>query len=411
MLTALFWMSAALIAYVYLIFPAVVLVRGSRRARSCSDAGPWKEPEAVSKHLPRVSLVVVAHNEAAAMALRLENILALDYPSDRLEVLVASDGSTDETDNIVRRFADRGVRLLSLPREGKISALNAAVARTEGEILAFSDANSIFPHDALRALVRPFSDPEVGGVAGDQRYLKDNRASNQGERAYWDFDRWMKRAESAAGSTISATGAIYAIRRSLFQRVPPGVTDDFSVSTGVIAQGYRLVLAPEAVAYEPVAQPGRREFGRKVRVITRGLRGVIARRALLNPLRHGFYAVEFLSHKILRRLVVFPLLLLLLASVALWPAGGIYRIACIVQLAFYGSAAAGWLLAGTRWERHKLLSIPCFFCLVNAAALVATINVLRGRRIDLWEPQRQPSGGRQSGDRSLAAASREGSMT
>ena len=147
------------------------------------------------------------------------------------------------------------------------------------------------------------------------------------------------------------------------------------------------------------------EFGRKVRIITRGLRGVIARRALLNPMRHGFYAVELMSHKVLRRLVVFPLLLLLLTSVALWSAGSFYRFACIVQLGFYGCATAGWVLVGTRWERHKLLSIPYFFCLVNTAALVATVNVLRGRRIDLWEPQRQPA------DRPLAAASREGSVT
>jgi glycosyltransferase involved in cell wall biosynthesis len=220
-------------------------------------------------------MVIVAHNEAAHIGAKLENILSLDYPHDRFDVVVASDGSNDETETIVRGYADRKVKLLSLPRQGKIPALNAAVAAATGEVLVFSDANSMYAPDALRALVRPLADPHVGGVAGDQRYFKERGGASAGEHTYWNFDRMLKQAQSAAGNVISATGAIYAVRRSLFRTVPSGVTDDFAVSTAVIAQGYRLVFASDAAAYEPAAKASGIEFGRKTRVMTRGLRGAL----------------------------------------------------------------------------------------------------------------------------------------
>jgi hypothetical protein len=174
--------------------------------------------------------------------------------------------------------------------------------------------------------------------------------------------------------------------------VPVGVTDDFATSTDVIVQGKRLVFAPDAIAYEPAAEKSGVEFGRKTRVITRGLRGVLVRRELLNPFRYGFYALQLFSHKVLRRLVVFPLLLLLLISPLLWSRGLLYRLATVGQVVFYGCGLVGWLFGGTRIGRLKVFSIPFFFGMVNAASLIAALNVLRGRRIDLWEPQRQEAG-------------------
>ena len=319
------------------------------------------------------------------MAAKLDNILSLDYPRAQLEVIIASDGSNDGTNEIVRGYAGQGVKLLALPRQGKAPALDAAVAAAHGEILVFSDANSMYGPGALRALARPFADPEVGGVAGNQRYLskKSESLSGDGEKSYWSFDRKLKQSQSRSGNAISATGAIYAIRRSLFRGVPVGVTDDFAVSTDVIVQGRRLVFAPDAEAFEPVAGSGGAEFGRKVRVITRGLRGVlVVRRELLNPLRYGFYAFQLFAHKVLRRLVVFPLLLLLLISPLLWNQGLIYQIATVAQLAFYGCALLGLLLANTRLGRLKPFTIPYFFCMVNAACMIATFNLIRGHRID-----------------------------
>jgi cellulose synthase/poly-beta-1,6-N-acetylglucosamine synthase-like glycosyltransferase len=342
---------------------------------------------------PRVSIIVAAHNEEGSIGTKLQNLLSVDYPTDRFEVLIASDGSNDDTENIVRGFAARGVQLLALPRRGKAQAVNAAVAVSSGEILVFSDANSMFAADAVRALVRPFADASVGGVAGDQRYLESSSpaVTADGERCYWDFDRKLKQAQSRAGNVTSATGAIYAIRRSLFSPVPEGVTDDFVTSTKVITQGCRLVFAPAAVAFEPVAPSGEIEFGRKVRVITRGFQSVLEMRALLNPFRYGFYAIQLFSHKVLRRLVALPLLVLLVSSMVLWNQGPLYGTVALGQLLLYGCAALGIALSKTRLGRGKVFTLPLFFVAVNVAALMGALKLLAGQRVVMWDPQRPHS--------------------
>ncbi len=376
-----FWASVGAILYAYLAFPVIVLLRARLFPR------PYRSDDIT----PAVSVIIAAHNAAGVIAAKLANLSALDYPHHLIEIIVASDGSSDETEAIVRGAEDGRVRLISLPRLGKASALNAAIGQATGEILVFSDANSMYAPDAIRALVRPFADPSVGGVAGDQRYRSGRSGgSSDGERRYWDMDRAIKRAESLSGSTISATGAIYAIRRSLADPVAEGVTDDFFLSTGVIARGHRLVFADGAIAYEAVAGTDRGEFSRKVRVMTRGLRGVFLRRDLLDPRRHGFYAIQLLSHKVIRRLVAVPLLILPIASALLWTHGPLYRLATIAQAGFYASGAVG--LVQARSGRRTPFGVIAYFCIVNAAALVALSNLIRGRRIDRWQPTHAPEG-------------------
>jgi glycosyltransferase involved in cell wall biosynthesis len=378
----LFWLSAGVIGYTYAGFPALVLARGRLRPR------PHRE-EPVT---PSVSIVIAARNEVASIGGKLDNLEALDYPADRLEVLIASDGSEDGTNELVAARAHDRLRLVDLPRGGKAATLNAAVARARGEVLVFSDANSMFAPDAVRRLVAPFADPEVGGVAGDQRYVADGgeAAVAGGERSYWSLDRAIKLAESRGGHVISATGAIYAVRRSLFREVPASSTDDFATSTGVIAQGRRLVFAPDAVAYEPVGASAEVEFSRKVRVMTRGLNGVIIRRELLDPRRHGFYALQLLSHKVLRRLMAIPLIVLAASATALRRRSPFYAAAAAAQGSVYLVGVLG-LLAGRRPRaRGKLVAAPTFFVLVNAASLKALLNVVRRRDIARWEPGRTP---------------------
>jgi cellulose synthase/poly-beta-1,6-N-acetylglucosamine synthase-like glycosyltransferase len=375
-----FWSAVGTVTATYVVFPLLVLAR----------ARLWPRPHSSAEITPRLTLIVAAHNEAADIGAKLENIASLDYPADRLEVIIASDGCDDGTEEIVRSFAGRGVQLLSLPRVGKAAALNAAIAAASGEILVFSDANSIYAADALRELVKPLADPEVGGVAGDQRYASDRSTEMvaSGERGYWNFDRMMKRAESRADNVISATGAIYAVRASLVGPVPEGVTDDFYTSTGVIAQGYRLVFAPDAVAFEPAARSAGLEFGRKVRVITRGLRAVVLRRTLLDPRAHGLYSAQLFAHKVLRRLMVFPLAAIALTSPLLWRRGRVYRVATVAQACVYALGVFGLVAADRPLGRRKLFALPAFFCFVNAAAVRAAWNIVSGRRIDRWEPRR-----------------------
>ena len=374
--------AASLVAYTYVAFPVLVLLRARLRPRP-HDSAPIT---------PTVSIVIAARNEAGSLPAKLDNLLGLDYPRDRLEVLIASDGSDDGTDAIAAARAGEGVRVLSLGRVGKAAALNAAVAQATGDVLVFSDANSLYAPDALRALVAPFADEAVGGVAGDQRYVTagEEAAVAGGERRYWDLDRVLKRAESRGGNAISATGAIYAVRRELFRTVPAGVTDDFATSTAVIAQGRRLVFAPDAVAFEPVARSGGAEFERKVRVMTRGLNAVVARRELLDPRRHGFYALQLLSHKVLRRLMALPLAVLAVGAALEGRRSRVFRAAAGLQGAMYVLGAAGLILGRRGRGGPRIVALPAYFCLVNLASVRAVWNVARRRGIDRWEPRREP---------------------
>ena len=381
----IFWLSAAAVAYAYVGYPLLLGIVGSLRRRR------------VRKELvtPRVSLIIAAYNEEQNIGRRLDNALSLDYPSRNLEIIVASDGSDDSTEAMVKTYAPRGVRLLSLARRGKIHALDAAISSAGGEILAFSDANVMYDSQALRRLARNFADPEVGGAAGAKVYRIEPQSdsSSRGEDLYWSYDTWIKGMESLTGSIVSADGAIYAIRANLYRRpADTAVTDDFAISTGVIEQGYRLVFDGEARAYEAAMPAAEREFGRKVRLITRGLRGVILRRRLLNPFRYGFYSIALFSHKLLRRLVPLWLLMLFFGSALTSASGRIYWAAAVAQSSFYAIACLGYLLRRTRLGGWKCFYVPFFYCLANAAALVAMVRLLRGDHIELWRPQRHGTG-------------------
>lgn len=378
----LFWGSIALVLFVYIGFPLLVFVKGAL----------FPVRHRTAPITPPVSMIVAAYNEAGTIAEKIRNIAELDYPADQFEAIIASDGSDDGTPDIVRAGAAGRIRLLDLPRQGKAGALNAAVAVAGGEILVMSDANSLYAPDALRQLVRHFADERVGGVAGNQRYAKDKaNKANAGETTYWGFDRQLKVWESRAGNAISATGAIYAIRRSLFQGVPIGVTDDFAVSTSVIAQGYRLVFEPDAVAYELAAGSQKREFGRKVRIMTRGLAGVMLRSELLNPLRHGFYSLQLFTHKLLRRLLFIPLVIIFASNLALATSGWLYALAMIAQVVFYGVALTGALLISRGRQPSRPVAMVTYACMVYAAAAVAAWNIVRGRRIVSWTTDQRAS--------------------
>lgn len=380
-----FWASALALAYGYLGFPALVALVGRVRNRVVRKA-------AIT---PRVSLIIPAYNEEAVIGERVENALALDYPVGSLQILVASDGSSDATEAIVAAYAGRGVELLALPRLGKNRALAEAVARSTGEVLVFSDANIHCEPGALRELVANFADPEVGGVAGHASYRVEagSESSSDGENLYWTYDTWLKVLESRTGSTVSAHGALYAIRRALYE--PPAdlaAVDDFAISTRVVELGHRLVFEPRARCSEVAIQEAGREFRRRVRNTTMGLRAVALRRPLLNPFRYGFYSVLLFSHKVLRRLLPIALLLLLASSAALAGAGGFYLAALRAQLLFYAAAAVGCLARKQGWGRRKLLYMPFYYCMVNIAALLALIRFVRGDRIAVWQPQRRTSG-------------------
>jgi colanic acid/amylovoran biosynthesis glycosyltransferase len=377
--SVVFWVSVALVAYTFVLFPLILWAREK-----------WfRRPVRRAEITPTITLLVVAHNEAEVIRQRIENILALDYPRDRINVLIVSDGSDDGTLEIVSEYAATGVNLLALPRVGKIAALNAGVARATGDIVVFSDANTICALDSIRKLVQPFADPTVGGVAGNQQYTLDDQpnATASGEITYWGFDQALKLWQSASGSITTTTGALYAARRSLLQAVPKSVADDAVISFRVVASGHRLVYEPAAVAFEPVAPNPAAEFRRKVRVIALGMKSVLAVSELISPMKHGFFSLQLVSHKLLRWMAVWMFLAIFVSSLVLAPTSIFFALVLAFQCCFYGAAAVVWIansLLRSKSGLPPLLTVPYFFCLTYAASLRAQWMVVTGSPLDRW---------------------------
>jgi cellulose synthase/poly-beta-1,6-N-acetylglucosamine synthase-like glycosyltransferase len=359
-------------------YPALLYVLSRLRPRAVAR-GPIR---------PDVTLVVPAHDEEAVIEEKIRNSLALDYPEGRLEVLIVSDGSTDETDAIARRYEGGSLRLARLERSGKAAALNEGVRQARGEIVVFSDANSLLDPDGLVHLVENFADPAVGGVCGNKKYraARGADATEGGENLYWRYDKWQKGRESAIGSIFAADGTLYAIRKSLYVPMEdPAQADDIAISTRVVLQGRRLLFEPLAVAWEEAPVEGCQEFRRKIRVTNHSVRALLNLGAAL--FRSGFYSVELLSHKLLRHLVPFFLIPLFLSNVALAFGHGLFRMLLGFHLLFYASALLGATLRRSPLGRSRLFAIPYYFTLVNAAAFLGVLSILRGERVKAWTPR------------------------
>jgi len=338
---------------------------------------------------PTVSLIICAYNEGKHIRRKLEQTLALDYPPDRLEVIVVSDGSTDGTDDMVREFAPR-VRLLHIAhRGGKTSAQNAAVKIATGEILLFSDVTTVYPRKNIRYIVENFADPDVGCVSGGLIYLREAGSTpGEGRALFWNYERQMRIWESRVHSLIGTTGCCCALRRELYLPLRPDTISDF-VQPGLITQrGYRTVLEVRAPALEEAESHSLRdELHRRARVITRGLRGAFCMPELLNPLRHPWFAIELWSHRVLRWLSPVLLLVLLGASVPLAAHGPLYRLVFGGQVIVYGAGVVAYALERLR-VRLPGAFIPLYFCLLHLAPLLALTWLARGEKKVVWETGR-----------------------
>jgi cellulose synthase/poly-beta-1,6-N-acetylglucosamine synthase-like glycosyltransferase len=377
--------SLAVCAYVYFGYPGLIFLLSRLRPRPVARAAVH----------PPVTIIVPVHDEEDVIEAKVRNCLGLRYPAGRLEVLVVSDGSTDRTEEIVERQAGGPLRLVRRPREGKAAALNEGARLARGEILVFTDANTLLEAVALERLVETFADSEVGGVCGNKmlRPRAGADATQGGEGLYWRYDKWQKGLESAIGSIFAADGTLYAVRRPLFVPIADRAqADDIAVSTRVVLQGFRLVFEPAAVAWEEAPAEGGAEFRRKVRVTNHSVRALLA----LGPRlwSSGFYSVELVSHKLLRHLVPFFLVALFVSNVAAAVASTPFRAVLTIQLLFYAAALVGWLLR-RRAGRSRLLTVPYYFCLVNLAALLGVLSIARGERLAAWTPR---SGLRVGGD-------------
>ena len=371
-----FWISVVLLAYTYVGYPALAWARATLRPR----------PPRADRIEPEVTVILAVHNERERITGRIENLLAIDYPRDCLEILVGSDGSTDGTVERARAFEHDGVSVVAFgSRRGKPAILNDLVPKARGTIVVLGDARQRFDPDAIRALVGPFADPRVGVVSGELFLAagEDGTPVGDGLGFYWRYEKFIRRHESGAASTPGATGAIYAIRRDLFQPLAEDtILDDVLIPLQIARRGYRVLLEPRARAWDRVAESGREEFTRKARTMA-GKFQLFAREPWLLSPRGNPMWLQTVSRIGLRLLAPLFLIAALGASVLLRH-DAFYAATLAAQLVFYLMALGGYLARHAR-RRIPLLSVPYVFCLLNWAIVVGLVRFVTGRQRVTWD--------------------------
>lgn len=375
----IFWSSVAVLTYTYAGYPVWLWLRSRVRAR----------PVHTEDYMPSVSIAMVVRNEAGVLEGKLRNLMALDYSAELVEIVVVSDGSTDGTNDILLRSAQGSrVRVVMTPESrGKAAGLNDAIAAAQGEIVVFTDARQKIEAGAIRLLVSQFADPEVGCASGELMLGNpDSGEVVRGMGLYWRIEKTIREMESASGSVVGATGAIYAVRRQLLVPVPAGtILDDVYIPMHVVRQGYRVTFVPNAHAWDVADQGSEREFSRKVRTLSGNYQLVQLAPWLLgptNPLRF-----EFVSHKLLRLFAPFALAGALMATVVL--PQPLYRAALALQVSFYALS----LIAMTKVLKGPLAragDAARTFVVLNSAAAVAFVKFVTGRRV-AWVRQAETS--------------------
>ncbi len=381
-----FWISLLLVAHTYLLYPVVLfsayaLVQVRRDWRYLLSRRDGRVPAQPATELPPVTLIIAAYNEEAHLREKLANIRQLDYPRDRLNVIFISDGSTDGTNAILRTVDDPNIQCIFLPaRGGKANALNHAVAQADQEILIFSDAATKFAPDAVAKLARHFADPGVGAVCGSLEF-EASLESRQTEGVYWVYETRLRLMEARLGATLTASGAIYALRRSCYPRLPADtVLDDLVIPLNARKLGYRVLYDPEAVGMDVAASSVAGEFTRRVRLATGSFRALGQMvRTPLDPMT----AFAFFSHKVLRWILPFPLMAMLVSSGLLW-GRPLYRIALLGQLAFYLWAAMGFLFR-QRLQSVRFGLLGYYLLAIHLAFLVGFVRFLGGSKETAWQ--------------------------
>ncbi len=374
-----FWVSTTLLTYVYIGYPLLVWLVSRARPR----------PVAKSSCAPTVTVLIAAYNEEKDIAAKLENTLQIDYPTDKLEILVVSDCSNDRTDEIVKSFAGDGVKLYrQIERFGKTMAQNAAVKQANGEIILFSDATTMYQTDVLTQMLPSFADQTVGCVAGRLIYVDDSSSNvGKGAKSYWSYETFIKKSESRACSLIGASGCLYAVRKAVYQPMYAEACSDFLIATVIYEQGLRTIYEPNAVCTEETNRHADKEMRMRVRVISQTFTDLWRNRRMMNPFRSGFFAVELISHKLLRYAVPLFLLLIFISTFALMFLSEFFALIFALQIVFYMIALVGWLLE-KNGVKLGILAIPLYFVLANTASLIGFYKFLRGERYASWEPIR-----------------------
>jgi len=380
----LLWFCLLLVFYAYTGYPLLVTLL-SLFFRS--------EVRRDERYEPRVTLLIAAYNEEKDIEEKLKNSFALDYPKDKFEIVVASDGSTDKTDEIVRQYADNeaGVRVVLHQVEGRLgktAAQNSAVKVCQGEIIIFSDAASMYDQGVVRAMVRNYADPRVGAVSGMYKYV--NKAGGSVGFAtilFWNLENFIKSRQTRIRTITGCCGCIYSVRKSLYEELPTAIISDLVEPLMILKKGYRIVFEPQALAYEETTGHSSEEFNMRIRVIVRGMNGILFARQLLNPLKYPFVALQLISHKIMRWLVPVFCVVIFVTNAMLVSESQLYSILFGLQIIFYLLAIIGFFLE-RKGIHKKVFYLPFYFCIVNTAALISIFKVFQGQKIVAWQTKR-----------------------
>ncbi|MCY1030670.1 glycosyltransferase family 2 protein [Corallococcus sp. BB11-1] len=382
-----FWCAALALVHTYFLYPLSLFAlegmaqvfQNARRMRS----GEAARASAPAQPLPSVSLVVAAYNEADCIEQKLQNSLALDYPADRFEVVIGSDGSSDGTDGLVQKCTDPRVRLSPAPRAGKTTVLNRCIPSAHGDIVLLSDANTMIEPDAVRKLVRHFEDPEVGAVCGKLRLYNPTKQDYE-ESAYWSYESLIKMYEGKRGAVVGANGGLYAIRRSLFTQLPAStIVDDFVIPLRIMEAGYKVNYEELAVAHEETTEDYGKEFGRRARIAAGNFQSLKLVPGLLLPTA-GFPAFAFWSHKLLRWCAPALMVAALLANLFLLDST-FYQVTLLGQTLFYALAFLGKSGVFKSGAAKKAASVAYYFVTMNMAIAVGFWRFLRNSQRAAWD--------------------------
>lgn len=372
-------LSTLTIFYIYVGYPVLIFLLSRFRGKKVHR----------DIFTPLVTIVIAAYNEETHIAETILNKIDLHYPKDKTEIIVVSDGSTDRTDEIVKEFGDRGVLLLRQePRRGKTAALNLAAGHATGEILIFSDANSIYDPDALHYLLMNFKDPRVGYATGKMIYTEDSgNPVGDGCSAYMKYENYLRTLETRFNSVVGVDGGIDAVRKSLYEPMRPDQLPDLILPLKVVEKGYRVIYEPQAILREPSLASSGDEYRMRVRVSLRALWALKDMGHLLNIFKYHSFAWELFSHKIIRYLAFVFLIIIYISNFALWTEGPYYRALFLAQNGFYASLPISYFIEKTG-HRSGILYIPYYFTLVNLASAHAFLKFVLGHQQTVWNPRK-----------------------
>jgi cellulose synthase/poly-beta-1,6-N-acetylglucosamine synthase-like glycosyltransferase len=380
MLEIIFFLFIFIIFHVYFGYPLIILLIATINKKTVLKNDDFE---------PTVSLIIAAYNEEDVIEEKIKNSLSLDYAKDKLEIIIFSDASTDQTNAIVSRYQDKGIKFIYLlERRGKTAGQNLAVSQATGEIIVFSDANALYRPEAVRKIVRNFSDRSVGCVCGELVYYNEDKSLiGDAESVYWDYEKFIKRQENRAASILGANGSIYAVAKKLFVPLREDIISDFIEPFKIIEQGYRVIYEPAALSFEQSTTNFHEEYSRKKRIINRSFYSLLRFKTFMNPIKYPLLSFQLISHKLLRWLI--PIYLPIIFIVNLFLLNSLFfKITFVLQVLFYAIAILGYLLEKKNWH-FVLFYTPFYYCLVNIASLQAILEFfIKRKKFVTWKPIR-----------------------